>query len=112
MLWRRRGAPSGPVPVPLTRVLDSYGGTGVKRWQSCHFEFTMDHMANIGRGASVAEDAPRGPANAAMAAVIKDALEDRGWSPQMVAEKTDRLKWRTIYRIINNQKDIVVQELV
>jgi hypothetical protein len=47
-----------------------------------------------------------------MAGVIKDAMEDRGWSPQIVASKTDRLKWRTIYRIINNQKDIVVQELV
>lgn len=72
----------------------------------------MVRMANISRGASVAEDATRGPANAALAAVIKDALDDRGWSPQVVAEKSGRLKWRTIYRITNNQKDIVIQELV
>lgn len=109
LLMSRHGRPR----PPLTGPLDSIGVTIVNSWQCCQDGLTMGYMANISRGASVAEDASsRGPTNAAMAAVIKDALDERGWSPKTVEAKAPTLKWRTIYRIINNQKDIVIQELV
>lgn len=60
------------------------------------------------------DDGPskRGADNAAMAAVLREAIEGRGWSARTVESKAATLKWRTIYRIMNNEKDIVIGEVI
>jgi hypothetical protein len=66
---------------------------------------------NGGRGAADMDRTGWGSANAAMAAVIADELADRRWSPEFLETKSDILKYRTIYRMIRNQKDITIQEV-
>lgn len=48
----------------------------------------------------------------AVAQVISEALDQRGWSPKEAERHVHGLKWRSIYRIKNGEKEVTVSELI
>lgn len=48
----------------------------------------------------------------AMSQVISEGLDQRGWTPQEAERHVAGLKWRSIYRVRNGQREVTVTELI